>query len=335
MPTDKMTGRERVTRAIEHTGPDRVPFKHSYLPAAVMNHPEFCELLRRFPSDFEGEMTPASAIAMPPEYRRGMTTDAWGCVWTVLQDGMLGQVTGHPLADLAALTHYRWPKAADACLDDAEQLAANRTDRYFLTNVGTVFERLIDLRGFEPLLCDIAEGNPAVPLMIDRVTEYNLGLIKRLGRLKPDGLFLSDDWGSQLSLMINPRKWRELFLPAYQRMFAAAKDVNCHVWFHTDGVTTDILSDLVAAGADVFWADLTINDRSKLRQLAGDVSFLALTDVQNILPHGTPQECRKHARELLDCFAMPEGGFIASSEIDPGQPIENVEAVFEEFHILR
>jgi hypothetical protein len=47
-----MNSRERVTRAIEHTGPDRVPITHATLPGAYAHYGRALEdLYRRYPSD--------------------------------------------------------------------------------------------------------------------------------------------------------------------------------------------------------------------------------------------------------------------------------------------
>ena len=35
--------------------------------------------------------------------------DNWGCTWNCLRDGMEGQISSHPLADIRNLRHYRAP----------------------------------------------------------------------------------------------------------------------------------------------------------------------------------------------------------------------------------
>ena len=333
----EMTGRERVTAAIEFTGPDRLPHKHCYLPATLKSHPGIIQLLREYPSDFVGDDIPEIPV-MSNEYQPKQWTDEWNCQWTSLIEGIMGQVTGHPLGDLANLKDYRWPRASEADLAEAKHMADNRDDRYLLMSHDgfTLFERLINLRGFEDLLIDIAMRSSEFIEMRDRITDYNLAMIDRLLGFNPDGIYLSDDWGSQISLMINPESWRELFLPAYREMFGRVRQAGKHVFFHTDGYTMEILPDLVEAGTNVFWVDLTVNPLDELKKkLGGKVCFLGLTDVQFTMRWGTPADVEKHGKELIRALAGFNGGFIACSEADPDQPWENIKKIYETFgHVL-
>jgi hypothetical protein len=77
-----MTSRERVIAAIEFAGPDRVPLRHTALPAAFAAHPGLLDLWRQYPSDF-ADQTPDAVAELPRAYRQGKCTDEWGCEWTV------------------------------------------------------------------------------------------------------------------------------------------------------------------------------------------------------------------------------------------------------------
>jgi uroporphyrinogen decarboxylase len=246
----------------------------------------------------------------------------------------MGQVTGHPLGDIDRLNGYRWPKAADKDFSRYGKKEFKHGDRYIMLDGGmTLFERMIDLRGFEEAMADIAEPGPAFYEIRDRIVDYNISIIDRLLEYGPDGIYLSDDWGSQISLMINPEHWRTLFLPCYIRMFERIRQAGKHVFFHTDGYTADILPDLVKAGADVFWADLTVNPLSLLKEeLGGKVCFQGLTDVQFTMRWGTPAEVEAHGKALIKDLGDFNGGFIACSEADPDQPWENIKSIYETFH---
>ena len=329
-----MTGKERVTAAIEFTGPDKVPHKHCFLPATLKSHPDLFELLRKYPSDFEGEDYDEEPDT-DSWYETGQYTDEWGCIWTSVIAGILGQVTGHPLDEFEKLKEYKWPEAEDVDLSLAKRDAQIRGDKYLvMTHNGlTLWERLIDLRGFENIMLDVALQPPEFFEMRDRIVDYNLEIIDRLLELNPDGIYLSDDWGSQISLMINPSSWRELFLPCYKKMFERVRAAGKHVFYHTDGYTMEILPDLVKAGAQVFWVDLTVNPLQELKeQLGGKVCFQGLTDVQFIMRWGTPEQVERHGKELIKALADFNGGFIACSESDPDQPWENIKAIYETFN---
>jgi len=329
-----MTSRERVIAAVEFTGPDRLPHRHCVLPAAFPAHPHLPRLLGEYPSDFAGEdgLPPAGP---PPTYAAGRYTDEWQCEWTVIREGYMGQVTGHPLKNLHFLSQYHLPLPARAdALDQARVIARNRGTRYLCLGASmTLFERMIELCGFQKLLVELGAGNPAVLELRDRIVEHNVALTRELLGLNPDAVSFADDWGTQMELMISPGMWREVFLPAYRRQFEPVRESGKHVFFHTDGRTIDILPDLVEAGVSIFWVDLTVNPLERLRsELGGRVCFQALTDVQFVLPGGTPQQVRQHGRDIIAALASFNGGLIACSEVNADQPWENLLSIFRTFH---
>lgn len=325
-----MTSRERVKAAIEFTGPDRLPHRHSFVPAVFETYPKLEELYKQYPSDFAGEN---GCNYESVYYKKGQFTDEWGCVWTAVRDGYLGQVTEHPLMDLSSLKDYTWPKADLIDISGYVDLAKNRGDRYLRLGWLTLYERMIDLRGFENLMVDIVSGEKEFFEIRDNVLKFNLDMIDRLLEFDPDGIMLADDWGSQISLMISPTAWRELYLPVYKKMFERIREAGKHVFFHTDGYTIDILPDLVDAGVNVFWVDLTVNGIDALRErLGGKVCFQGLTDIQFTLVNGTTTEVEKHGKDLIKAFGTFNGGFIACSELEPDQPWENIKTILETFH---
>ena len=174
---------------------------------------------------------------------------------------------------------------------------------------GKVFERMVALRGFENVMMDIATGAPELLLLRDRIVDFNLKMTGRLLELDPDGIGFSDDRGSQRSLLVQPSVWREVFLPAYKRLFARVREAGKHVFFHSDGYTLDILPDLVEAGAQQFWVDLTVNGLGRLRELlGGKVCFQALPDVQFTLRYGSAEDVKAHAKDMIAALGSFNGG---------------------------
>jgi uroporphyrinogen decarboxylase len=330
--TSSMTSRERVTAAIERTGPDRMPHMICNLPSAYAVHKQLPQLYARHPSDFAGQ-DGAAPRALPREDRQGTWTDEWQCTWTVLRSGWIGQVTGHPLAELERLKSFPWPApAAWPGWADARQVAANRGDKYVLAGWMTLWERMIEMLGFEKLMTELGLSNPALVEVRDRIVEANVALSLELLKLDPDALYFADDFGTQLAPMISPKMWREVFLPAYRRQFAPVKAAGKHVFFHTDGVTLEILPDLVAAGVDVFWVDLLLNPLDEVRRrLGGKVCFQLMTDVQFLTRNGTPAQARQHACDLMAALGSFNGGAICCHEAAADQPWENIVALLGTF----
>ena len=107
-----MTPRERVFRALEFDGPDRVPRSLGVLPWAEMFAADELEAFYRdFPVDFiapHGGLAP-SERRRGREARRGTYVDDWGVAWEVFEDGIVGEVKEPLLADWAALDSYNPP----------------------------------------------------------------------------------------------------------------------------------------------------------------------------------------------------------------------------------
>ncbi len=261
-----MTSRERVIAAIDFAGPDRVPFRHCVLPASFQAHPGLSDLLARYPSDFEGENGVAPG-KLPREYTVGHYVDEWQCTWTVLQEGLIGQVTEHPLANLDLLSSYRFPHPPSPAAhnDDGQKTSEPSRERYRCSGWITLFERMVNLCGFGNLLTELALGNPRVVELRDRIVDYNLGCVRSILTQDIDGIYFADDWGTQTALMISPDMWREVFLPAYRSQFAPVREAGKHVFFHTDGYTLQILPDLVDA-ADRLAAEMNRQGVHRVRE---------------------------------------------------------------------
>jgi len=48
-----------------------------------------------------------------------------------------------------------------------------------------------------------------------------------------DAIAFGDDWGTQNRLMISKSLWREVFKPAYKRMFDTVHKRGAHLYFHS------------------------------------------------------------------------------------------------------
>ena len=328
-----MDSRERVFRALERTGPDRLPIFQQLLPGAHLTYGEkLKDLLARYPSDFSdagyyGDSEYGPAVGMGH-------ADAWGAVWTRVSDDYKGLVTVHPLADWSALETYRFPDATR--VGDfsrvIETVRANPGRKYLLVDGDTLFQRMFYLRGFENLLVDLTERCPEVFYLRDRIVEFQLKRIEIWLGYGVDGLFFRDDWGTQEGLMIHPSLWREIFKPSYKRLFDGVHAGGKHVFFHSDGVIREIIPDLVEIGVDAINAQIPCMDASELaRAFHARLCFVAGADRQHWLPFGTPKEVEAHCLALADAFGRNNGGYIGGGEIGGDVPLANAEAMLRTF----
>jgi hypothetical protein len=307
-----MTSKERTIAAIEFSFPDRVPVKLDVLDWEghhQVSKPDYAtDIIHSAPGWYVEGCLP------------GINIDNWGCKWTNLKAPSLGQVTGHPLSDINKLAYYIPPDPMDLDLSAAVKTADKRGDKYLILGYIPLFERLINLRGLEDLLVDMLSDRDIFLKTRNIVHDYNMRLVGRLLELKPDGIFLADDWGSQVSLLINPGLWRELFKPSYEEIIKKIKNTGTHVFFHSDGCIIDILPDLIEIGVDVFWVEFGVNPISKIAEIAKNkAAFLALYDTQKI-ERSPINELRKHLDECFKTFAGKNGGYIGYYDLNDSRP---------------
>ncbi|MDI7276620.1 MAG: uroporphyrinogen decarboxylase family protein [Anaerolineae bacterium] len=278
---------------------------------------------------------------IPPPFRplaHDEWVDEWGVIWT---DPAVPRVSGHPLeVGWELLAGYRFPDpCAAGRYDPARQALAEHPGRYRLGLVWfTLFERLWFLRGFNNMLMDPYLYPGEFADLADRVDEFNLASIEAQADLGVDGIFFSDDWGSQLGLLMNPEDWRKWYKPRYRRLFDAVHRRGCHVWMHLCGNVTAIVGDLIDVGLDVLnpVQPQAMSVDALAREFGGKLCFFGGADVQGTLPHGTPDEVRREVQHLIDVFGRYNGGYIGSTShgILPDTPPANVLALFQAFHDL-
>jgi len=267
--------------------------------------------------------------------------DEWGCGWSRTEANNMGQVTEHPLLEWNNLVHYKWPNPDDKSFyEGMENEFDGCGDKYISTSIFMLlFERMHSLRGFENTLVDLYMEREKVEMLADCIVDYNICIIQRISSMFPgqiQGFSFTDDWGTELSLFINPKLWREFFKPRYKRIFDACKEAGWHVWMHSCGKVNDILGDLLEIGLNVINLQqptiLGIEEIGK--KYAGKLCFQSLCDIQNTLPFKNDDEIRKEAKLLLDCWSTENGGFIFSDYGDGeaiGVPIEKKKVMFDVF----
>lgn len=330
-----VTGRERVKAALTFAGPDRVPRDLWALPyISLFREDELDELCQDFPMDIQpSQLSPGwsdsvvKATAQPGRY-----TDDWGSVWYVGEPGIIGEVKEPALANWSDLETFKlpWDLIHKRDLSYVNQLC-DESDRFMLSDVtARPFERLQFLRGTENLFIDIAYGTAEVRTLLEMVHEFYLEDIRAWCESNVDAIFFMDDWGTNHSLLINPKTWRELFKPLYKEYCDLIHAAGKFAFFHTDGNTESIYGDLIEVGIDAINSQLFCMDIEELaRKYKGKVTFWGEIDRQHALPFGTPEQVQEAVMRVRRAFDDGSGGVIAQCEWGKDNSHENVRTVFE------
>jgi uroporphyrinogen decarboxylase len=330
-----MNSRERVKRALRFDYPDRVPRELWYLPGVEMfQREELDRLLAHYPNDIVRAPSPygRSRRASGVPNVAGSYTDEWGCVWTVAEPGVVGEVKHPPLADWSALDSYQAPYEI-LNQADAEKVNAfcSTSEQFVLASTGVrPFERMQFLRGTEALFMNLAYGADEVLRLRDLVHNFFLEELAFWCQTDVDGISFMDDWGAQTRLLISPQLWRELFKPLYIEYCLMIHDAGKWVFMHSDGHISAIYADLVEIGVDALNSQLFCMDIEALGQeYRGKLTFWGEIDRQSILAFGSPQDVRAAVRRVSVALGDPAGGVIAQCEWGLNVPYANVEAVFQ------
>ena len=337
-----MTSRERVVKAIHFGKPDRPPISHAILPSAQYHYGDALKAITdAFHEDFGWYLLPdLPRDKLPPLYKQGINTDAFGTVWKVTVEGRCGIPVQFPIAeDWSNYKDYTWPEVFSAGVPEYRLYSGHMTgqsDEYYARGAWiTFFEQLQQLHDFEATVIDIQSDTPEIWQLREELLQFNLAWIDQWLSLEYQGLHFADDLGSQQNLLISPTKWRSFFKPAYAEMFSKVKAAGLDVWFHSDGDIISIMPDLIELGVNVLNCQASVMARDALKEFAGQICFRTDIDRQNVLPYASPAEVKEYIFQLFDDLGTSDGGIVACGEISEDVPLENIKAMYEAFAEFR
>ncbi len=314
-----MTPREVVRATIEFRCPER--------------------LARSFPEPYGNDFA-SCAMSPHPDARPGRGVDEWGAVWENIGVCRLGEVKDFPIKTWADLERIAIPDVTEERRWQGLAGIRERVGERYLIAIGvSLYERVHFLRGLENTWMDLYTDPAALRRLLGILVDMNLHAIERYARLGCDGFMFCDDWGLQDRLMISPASWREFWLPAYSRVYGAAREAGLHTLLHSCGYILDIIPDLIGAGLDVIQLDQQENMGLKnLAAFAGNITFWCPVDIQTVMCRGTTEQIRAWCHRLIAELGTPSGGFLPKWYSDPvgaGHSPAAIEAMCTEFLSLK
>ena len=152
-------------------------------------------------------------------------------------------------------------------------------------------------------------------------------------RYEFEAIALSDDWGTQQSLLISPSHWRQLVKPLLSEIYSFARERGRHVFQHSDGNISSIIGDLIEIGLDILHPiqPETMDILRLKREFGRDLTFCGGIGTQRLLARATPEEVRAEVRHVTEALSKG-GGYILSPAINlqDDVPVENIAALLEE-----
>ena len=235
-----MESREIVRRAIEFENPPRLPFFQHEIPEAP---DDVCDIW---------EMDRAQA----GWFFDNAALDDWGCGWAVTGKKNMGQVVDHPLKTKSDIDRFHPPDPTNPFyFQRIEPILDRANGRYVVVTAHfNLIERLHMLRGFAEAMEDFYLNPQQTERLLDGILQFRLEQIEELHTRfgnRIDGIFLTDDWGTQQGPFVGMNIFDQFFAPRYKTLFKAIHGFGWHVFLHSCGKINALVPRLIEAGVDV------------------------------------------------------------------------------------
>lgn len=331
-----MTPRELVRATLEFRNKtERAPRDLWTLPCAIDRYPEqYARIVADYPADIVGSWAPLAepTIRQGDPHKRGEYIDEFGCVFTNLVDGYIGEVK-RPLIDVDdddwdGVDRIHIPEEMLTFDPDFVNRACASTDCFVRSGCcPRPFEQLQFIRGTEQLYMDLCDPPAKLREFMKKLHDFYCRWMLKWAKTDVDALQFMDDWGSQRSLLISPAMWEEYFKPMYRDYIDIAHSHGKKAFMHSDGYTLDIFPHMIELGLDAINTQIFCMGVDKLVPFRGKITFWGEMDRQHLLPHASEDEIAARVREVYDKLWC-DGGCIAQLEFGPGARPENVDRTF-------
>jgi uroporphyrinogen decarboxylase len=326
---------ERVLTALNHRQPDKVPYDIRFTQKAhakmaeYYGDPEFDSKLGNCFTWFRPYPNNVRYRLVGPD----IWQDEFGVRWNRTIDKDIG-VPCNQLVTPQNINEFQWPDPNDPTRYDFIKEAVKKAgDGATLVSLGfALFERAWTLVAMENLLIYMLTDKHFVNLLLDKILEYNLGIIEHACSLDIDIIRLGDDWGHQRGLIMGIDLWREFIKPRIKEMYQLAKSKGKYVMIHCCGKVDELFPDLIECGLDIFNPfQPEVMDVFQMKRLYGErLCFYGGISTQRTLPYGTVAEVKDEVKRLIEVVGE-NGGYIASPahDIPADAKAENIAAMIE------
>lgn len=281
--------------------------------------------------------------------------DSWGSGQTEIgPDDWYPNV--HPLPDattIADLDAYEgWPDMSDptriAHVRETARRLAEENEYAILATPWLLFpfERAHAMQGMDVFLLNMIEHPDFARALLERIAGYCKELMGRFLQELGDNvdiIKIGDDLGTQKSLMISPRMYRDFLKPVHADFISFIKErTSAKVFFHSDGDVAPLIDDFIEIGVDILNPIQTnagtMSDLPALKKRFGDnIVFCGGIDTDQVLPLGSVQDVRDEVRRVMQILGPGGGCMIGAvhtvmNDVPPENVLAMVDAVAEFGH---
>lgn len=307
------------------------------------------ETMRRLHSDVRGvlDLEP-EAVRQRNRHRppHSDCVDSWGSGQVEVKPG--DWYPGiHPLSEARTVeeldAYQGWPDMSDPTrVSHVRQTAKRLAEENEFAIMATPwllfpFERAHAMQGLETFLLNMAMHPDFARALLERIAAHCKQLmgvfLEELGD-NVDIIKIGDDLGTEKSLLISPRMYRDILKPIHADFISFIKArTKAKVFFHTDGDVAPLIEDFIEIGVDILNPIQTsagsMSDLPALKKRYGsNIVFCGGIDTRRILPFGSVEEVREEVRRVIRILG-PGGGYMVAAvhTVMDDVPPENVLAM--------
>lgn len=280
--------------------------------------------------------------------------DMWSTPHKWTDVGNYFAIASQPLHDenltVADVEAFAWPDPDQPAMFEglAEQARhLSETTDYVIGADGIkvgILQTSSQLRGYDRLFTDFALNPDLAHALLGRlssvINEMYRHYMAAVGQYV-QVVVITDDQGTQKSLMVSPRMFRTFIKPYLKSLVETIKSAaDVKVLMHCDGAIVPIIPDLIEIGVDIINPVQTVvtglEDTFALKERFGDkITFHGGLDVQQVVPNATPESLYQEVgRRIYDLGRG--GGYILAPchNLSFDVPPANVLALFDAAHVL-
>jgi uroporphyrinogen decarboxylase len=236
------------------------------------------------------------------------------------------------LKNLDRLVDYQFPSADALRLTDGLKGiirdGKNEGKIIFGELYHMLFERIWALMGLESFMTALYERPEELKFVLHKIAEFVRAVFARYIEMGLDGIYFSEDLGTQRALMVSPTVLHEFFFPEYHFILQDALAEKKLINFHSCGCIQQIAGELAGLGISILNpVQARANDLVIVKEATVGKAALQGAIDTNMLCTGTPEAVRHETLRVLSIL-QPGGGYILGPDQDnlPFKP-ENMQAM--------
>jgi hypothetical protein len=177
--------------------------------------------------------------------------------------------------------------------------------------------------GFETFMMALHTDRALADLVLERTVERQRRCAEAIADCGFDVVMFSDDISGNGGLFISPDQFREIIIPGYRRILEPLVQAGAKIIFHSDGIVTPVLDDIIACGIAAYQSiEYGLNDLGGIIARYGDRLSLWGNVNCDVVHAGPVESLPRLVRECMEAAS----GF-------PGYVIGTDNSVFEDIPV--